>query len=142
MADPIRAMVYAGFGIDMSLPYWEAKKEEVIPALGVNPRNMMRTLGTEWGRMVNPDVWVILARTRLLSMGPGMVIADIRFENEAKWVRDIGGRIIHIERNAADNSVEHVSDTPVIKELGDGIISNNGTLEDLQGAVKDLLRIA
>lgn len=144
MADPIRAMLLGGFGIDMNDPYWIENKEQVIPALGKSPRDMMRTLGTEWGRdLVNQDIWLTLARQRLLAMGPGMVLADIRFENEAKWVRDMGGRIVHIDSKIhGQQDVQHSSDTPVIRELGDGIIVNNGSLEDLQSAVKDLLHIA
>jgi len=141
-ADPLRAMLWAGFGIDMNDPYWEANKEVPIPALGVSPRDMMRTLGTEWGRqMVNEDVWLILAKDKLLSQGSGMVIADVRFENEAAWVRDIGGRIIHVSRPGAPTDVAHASDTPIKQEPGDGHIVNMGTLEELQSSVGQLLHV-
>lgn len=144
MADPIRAMLLAGFGIDMSEPYWVANKEKVIPALGKSPRDMMRTLGTEWGRdLVNQDIWLTLARQRLLASGPGMVLADIRFPNEAAWVRDMGGRIVHINSKIfGEKDVAHLSDEPIAPEAGDGYIVNNGTLEELQIAVKDLLHVA
>src|SRR5690606_32540033 len=36
----------------------ERHKEEPLPWLGVSPRYMMQTLGTEWGRtMIHPDIW-------------------------------------------------------------------------------------
>ena len=83
LADPIRAMLVP-LGINLSDPYWQDRKEDIIPALGVSPRRMMQTLGTDWGRnMVNPEIWTLLAHARLICNGPGMVISDVRFENEA-----------------------------------------------------------
>ncbi len=140
-ADPIRAMLMP-IGVDMSDPYWQARKEEVIPALGVSPRRMMQTLGTEWGReLINPDLWLILAKQRLLNYGAGMVIADVRFENEAAWVRNQGGRVIHVIRKLAVPVAAHVSEAGVVVDLekGDVILHNEGSLQDLQHHVHEIL---
>lgn len=139
-ADPIRAMLVP-LGINMSDPYWQARKEDVIPALGVSPRRLMQTLGTEWGRqIINPDLWLILAKQRLLNFGPGMVIADVRFENEASWVRSQGGRVIHIERPNNVAVEAHASEAGVEfkGEEGDIKIVNGGTLEDLQNTIREV----
>lgn len=137
-ADPIKAMIVP-LGIDMSDPYWDAHKEEVIPALGVSPRRILQTLGTDWGRsIINPELWVILAHQRLLRSGPGMVISDLRFENEAAWVRRHGGRVVHITRACCAAVESHVSESGVDILPEDLVISNNGSLEDLQAAVKEL----
>lgn len=138
----MRAMLRVGLGIDLTEDYWIAKKEEIIPAIGKSPRELMQTLGTEWGRnFVNEDLWLILARQRLLKLGPGMVIADVRFDNEALWVRKLGGRIIHVRRDLAERVKQHASEVGVTMEEGDGVIVNNGTLEELQQAVKDLFHL-
>lgn len=140
-ADPIRAMLMP-IGIDMNDPYWQARKEEVIPALGVSPRRMMQTLGTEWGReLINPDLWLILAKQRLLNYGAGMVIADVRFENEAAWVRNQGGRVIHVIRKLAVPVAAHVSEAGVVADLekGDVILHNEGSLQALQHHVHEIL---
>lgn len=135
-------MLKAGFGIDLLEEYWMLNKETVIPAIGKSPRELMQTLGTEWGRnLVNEDLWLILARQRLLAAGPGMTIADVRFDNEAEWVRKLGGRIIHVKRDSAERVKQHASEVGVTEEPGDGIIMNNGTLEDLQQSVKDLFHL-
>lgn len=139
-ADPIRAMLVP-LGINMSDPYWQARKEDVIPALGVSPRRLMQTLGTEWGRqIINPDLWLILAKQRLLNFGPGMVIADVRFENEASWVRSQGGRVIHIERPNNVAVEAHASEAGIEfkGEEGDIKIVNGGTLEDLQNTIREV----
>ncbi len=141
-ADPMRAMLHAGFGIDLNDPYWLARKEDVIPALGKSPRQLMQTLGTEWGRdCVGNETWITLAKAKLLSQGSGMVIADCRFENEAAWIRSIGGRIIHVKRDAEAIN-PHSSEVGIAHDNGDGVILNNGDVADLQRAVKDLLHIA
>lgn len=133
-ADPLRAMLLAGFGIDMNEQYWKDRKEEPIPAFGVSPRQMMQTLGTEWGRkMINTDVWLLLAKNELITHGSGMIITDVRFENEAAWVRKMGGVVIHVKRDAAPTVSAHESENGVhVAELLDHIIMNDGSLEDLQ----------
>lgn len=140
-ADPIRAML-APLGVDMNDPYWQARKEDVIPALGVSPRRMMQTLGTEWGRnLINPDLWLVMAHQRLLRNGPGMVISDVRFENEAAWIRKHGGRIIHMIRPEAKAVEAHASEDGIEMLDTDAQLFNNGTLEELQLTVRELLRV-
>jgi hypothetical protein len=140
-ADPIRAML-APLGVDMNDPYWQARKEDVIPALGVSPRRMMQTLGTEWGRnLINPDLWLVMAHQRLLRNGPGMVISDVRFENEAAWIRKHGGRIIHVIRPEAKAVEAHASEDGIEMQDTDARLFNSGTLEELQLSVRELLRV-
>lgn len=140
-ADPIRAMLRQ-IGVDMDDPYWRDRKEQVIPALGVSPRRLMQTLGTEWGReQINADLWLILAQQRLLSNGPGMVISDVRFENEATWIRSLGGRIIHVHRPDVAKIEEHISEGGIESQPTDVKLFNNGTLEELQDAVRGLLNV-
>lgn len=140
-ADPIRDMLRA-IGLDMRDPYWADRKEAIIPALGVSPRRMMQTLGTEWGReQIHPDFWLRLAQQRLLNDGPGMIIPDVRFENEAAWVRGIGGLIVHIHREGAPAVEGHQSEAGISVHLTDAHVSNNGTLQDLQQVVKELYSV-
>ncbi len=140
-ADPLRAMLVP-LGVDMNDPYWKARKEEVIPALGVSPRRMLQTLGTEWGRnLINDDLWVLMAQQRLLNNGPGMIIPDVRFENEAAWVRRHGGLLIHVSRPDLKEVEAHISESGVQIEPTDAQLFNTGTLEELQQMVKDLLRV-
>ena len=136
-ADPLRSMLYAGFGIDMNSPYWKDHKEDIIPAFGVSPRQMMQTLGTDWGRqMVNTDVWLLLAKNKLLAQGPGMIVTDVRFENEAAWVRKMGGRVIHVYREDTPTVAAHASEAGVTRLPEDTAIYNAGTLDELQNVVR------
>jgi hypothetical protein len=140
-ADPIRAMLKAGLGIDMTDEYWIPRKEDPIPAFGnKSPRQMMQWLGTEWGRqLVDENLWLTLATDRLMSKGPGMIVTDCRFENEAAWIRRYGGRIIHLRRNAAQPVHGHLSEGGVQEGENDFVVHNNGTLEDLQERLREIV---
>ena len=71
-----------------------------------------------------------------------MVITDVRFENEAQWVRKMGGRIVHVIRNNAPTVNPHASEAGVVQLPEDGVIINEGTdLESLQLTVKEFLRV-
>jgi hypothetical protein len=138
-ADPMRDMLKA-IGMDLSDPFWQDRKDTPIPALGASPRRLMQTLGTEWGRqLINPDIWLVLAKQRLLAFGPGMIISDVRFENEANWVRSLGGLVIHLVRPSAPKIEQHISEAGVLVNDLDLVIHNNGTLEQLFDRVKETL---
>ena len=140
LADPIRAMLKAGLGIDMADSYWIEHKEDPVPAFGgKSPRQMLQWLGTEWGRdLVDRNLWVTLAIQKLINSGRGMIVPDVRFENEGSWVRR-HGILIHVVRRAVSAVAAHVSEDGVTIEPADYIIANDGSLEDLQLAVREIL---
>lgn len=140
-ADPIRRMMKAGLGIVMEDPYWQDRKEQPIPWLdGVTPRRLMQTLGTEWGRSISPQLWVRLAQGEYSLHGPGMVIGDARFDNEAEWVRNAGGVVIQITRGPAPVVEAHVSENGISEHLLDGTVTNDGSIDELTAALLRMLR--
>ena len=116
-------------------------KNTVIPEIGVSPRHIMQTLGTEWGQQcIGRDSWIKLLGLRLnaaLSRGVTHVaITDARFSVEADWVRAQGGKIWRIERPGVAPVREHVSEAGVAHVKADRVIHNTGTLEDLSKSVR------
>lgn len=115
------------------------RKNEIIPWLGVSYRKLAQTLGTEWGRDLHPDFWLLLAQRRVearRNLGvPGVVISDVRFDNEADWVRAEGGLIIHMEGPArsgmAVDGEGHASERGIKRQLNDVVVSNIGSLDFL-----------
>lgn len=130
-ADPMRAALKAMFDWDDS--YFEhPKKDEPLAELGgKSPRDLMKPLGTEWGReMVSKSLWIDIAARKtqsIIGAGINVLITDVRFENEAEWVRDSGGMLWHVDR---DSSVvdSHKSEAGVKFVKGDVRIYNNETL--------------
>jgi len=124
-AGPLRSCVADILGMDMAT--LEAEKEVPISWLdGVTPRQMMQTMGTEWGRtMVHPELWL---RALLRRIPPtGAIISDVRFENEAKLIKDHGGVLIRVTRTGTGAGDAHISETPVPEQYVDYTVANNGT---------------
>lgn len=64
----------------------------------ITPRNMLQLMGTEVGRdMIDPNIWVYSLERRL-ELYPNVVIADVRFPNEIKFIQSKGGFVIRVKR--------------------------------------------
>lgn len=125
-----------------------ADKERALPWLGKSPRELMQLLGTEWGRdLVHPQLWLLLAEQNLQALAEhdqamkGVVIRDVRFDNEADWVRSKGGTILHITRPDATEVASHTSESGVTHQSGDLTLVNDGTLDQLYDDVDALIRV-
>lgn len=142
-ADPIRRGVSAIFDLHRT-QMEHPEKEHGLPEIGRSPRQLMQTLGTEWGRnLVHPDLWIILARAAIHAdwvRHMNVVVTDVRFENEADMVRKMGGVIWHIHRSGAGTPHAHISENGVQFHTGcDIVISNNGSLQDLHNVIDKTL---
>jgi hypothetical protein len=119
------------FGIDR----WDDRdwKEAPLEGLGISPRRLAQTLGTEWGRMLDPGLWVRAMERQIESYSDTrVVIPDVRFENEAAFVRE-HGTLVHVQRSAATldgEAAAHASEAGVAHADGDLFVYNDGTLEE------------
>lgn len=138
-AMPFKNMLKA-IGVDLDDPEWEANKNTLVSIFNATPRKLLQTLGSDWGRnMIHPDIWVNLADIMFKRLGAGMVVADVRFENEAEWVLKNGGIIIRVTRNEADTPITHESEAGIPPELIFDTIENNGDLDELTAKVLTLM---
>lgn len=148
-ADPIRMMLrelLLSNGITDAWMQDRQLKEAIIPALGVSYRHMAQTLGTEWGRSLHTDFWTRTAGAYIddANQQPGtfnasFVVSDVRFANEAQWVRERGGVIWRVERSAAVPVRAHASEAEIYHIHADAVVDNNGSIDDLQLQVSQLL---
>lgn len=141
-ADPIYAMVASMTGVPESVLRDRDYKDRTLPALGCTPRRLLQTIGTDWGRrMISPDVWVMLAARRVEQLHADgwatVVLADVRFPNEAEWIRQgMGGQVWRVERpGLVPISDKHASEAGIPDALVDRVIVNAGDLEVLRAAV-------
>ncbi|MGT2507886.1 deoxynucleotide monophosphate kinase family protein [Cupriavidus basilensis] len=142
-ADPLRDMLVAGFGLEPA-DFQPGRKEEVHAHVGKSPRQLLQSLGTEWGRtLVAPDIWVRLAeariRAQLVDGGRGVVVSDVRMENEADMIRKLGGTVIHLHRAGARRVAEHTSEHGIGFGHGDIEMFNNGSPLELFEQLDDLV---
>lgn len=140
-ADPLRDGLMAIFNLDPN-DFEGEHKEQPLAWLGRSPRELMQSMGTEWARnSVHPDIWVKLAEqnldyiTRALSEVIGFVVSDVRFENEADFIRNRGGTLIHIRRKDAPGVNPHISEAGVCVHPNDLMLHNNGTIEEFLGSL-------
>ena len=136
-AEPMYNMLSAA-GFDFKSPDWAGLKEEPIAGIGKSPRQMLQTLGTEWGRkLVCEDFWIKLAEVRLNFM-TRMIISDCRFDNEADWIRQ-NGIVIRVIRPDVELVNPHESEAGISIREGDLTIENDSDLKDLRKKVNFLL---
>jgi hypothetical protein len=144
-ADPIRGMVRELLVANgCSADYMERRdlKETAIPGLGVSYRHLAQTLGTEWARVhFGADFWVRTLATRVAGLrGQGrrlFVVSDVRFANEAGWIRSQGGEVWMVERPGLAPVRAHASEC--INFRIDQVLRNSGTLADLERTTLDAL---
>ncbi|VVP32792.1 deoxynucleotide monophosphate kinase [Pseudomonas fluorescens] len=142
-ADPLRDGLMHIFNLS-PCDFTDGRKEQTLHWLGRSPRELMQSLGTEWGRnMVHPELWLLLAEQNLeflahaYDTSPGFVISDLRFENEADFVRNRGGSVLHILRADAAEVNPHVSESGIGIQDNDLVLHNNGSLDDLFGQLDE-----
>jgi len=116
----------------------------------VTPRWVLQYFGTEVMRQNMHDaIWVDSCMARY--DGKPTVIADTRFENEIKTIREMGGTILlvkrgqdpdwftdYVEGNIVPKNV-HSSEYAWAKSEYDHLITNDGTLEELHQKIDDLI---
>jgi len=117
-------------------------KEKPDPRWNVSPREIMQELGDHC-RNYNPNFFITHMRFRITkaqSQGvKNIVITDVRYDNEAKLIRELGGKVIKIDRNITTTKHSgHSSEQGIISDLVDYTVQNDGTIEQLIEKVKKI----
>lgn len=136
-ADPIREALKGAFGLNSSHFALE-RKELVVEWIGQSPRQLMQTLGTEWGRAkVAGDIWCRAMEQRIAIARrlhvEAIAITDVRFPEEAALIRRLGGQVWRIVRPGAETTTHcgHASETAARGIEAEVTLINDGTLEQL-----------
>lgn len=147
LKDMIRTMLH-GAGIPMEIVERMVEgdlKEQPIRfsnELSVTPRALMQTLGTEWGRSINPDLWADLTLAKAKASRSPVVIDDLRFPNEFDAVRNAGGIVGAIVRPGVIRPEHcHPSEGQLDNHKFDFVIYNDSTVEELICKVSSLLSV-
>ena len=144
LADPIYAALSAILGIPDTVLRQRATKEKPIDWLGKSPRQLLQTLGTDWGRtLVAEDIWLRIARRRIAELAESgaaaVVIADVRFDNEARMVQEMGGEVWGVDRGPTAEVSPHVSEAGLSPGMVDRVIDNTGTPDQTRQRVLAIL---
>lgn len=145
LADPMKEICQRVYRFtDEQLWGPSEKRAEAHPTLRqpdgspLTPRVALQLLGTEWGRRCCEDTWVrlLVEETREQGTYDVVIITDVRFRNEADYLRRYDGRIVRINRPGATGAVPggvvgHVSELEQDTVAGDYGVVNDGSLRDL-----------
>ena len=128
--------------------------------LHITPRNMLQLMGTEVGRsMIHPDLW-IYALEKKIDMYQNVVIADVRFQNEIKFIQEKGGFVVRVKRGAdpewhdtalkanLECNSDLMSDYPIhysewawIGQIMDYHLVNEGAISMLEADITHMLKV-
>jgi hypothetical protein len=109
---------------------WEMtkKKEEV--------RRLLQSLGLSARTVLDQDIWVIAALRKMEEVNNRYVVTDVRFENEAVMIKQLGGQVWRIQREFVGPVNDHISESELDNWEFDRVIHNNSTVASLELAVK------
>ena len=128
------AAVIAG---EPSGPYFTHEgKVEFSPVLGRTRREALQSLGSAVRSHLDEGVWVRRALAEWERLGrPATVISDVRYDNEAQKIRDLGGMVIRIDRPGpallSGAAAAHESEHGVCVDLVDEVFVNDGDIDDV-----------
>ncbi len=106
-------------------------------------REVLQYLGADVFRAMDRDHWVRRARVQLVGMParPGIVMPDVRFENEIALIRELGGSILRTVRQGGETTAasSHVSETELAAYPADFTVSAGpGDIAALHAAADEL----
>jgi hypothetical protein len=104
-------------------------------------RTAAQTLGTEWARNLDPEFWLSLATANTKGRKL-VVVSDVRFTNEADWIRNNGGEVWHIAGrsiNLVGSTKSHRSEVRLRRYPFDIVIDNSVDIDNLKTQISDLV---
>jgi hypothetical protein len=144
-ADTLKDAANLIYGLTWSEMNDPVLKEQRLPWCGLTPRFILQRLGAEVCRSISKTTWIDALNRQIDSSQDetAIVIPDVRFQNEVNNILAQGGEVWWIDRDGpgyTPNLGDHSSERPDLLTGVKHHLYNCGTLEELAGAVKTLLR--
>lgn len=98
-------------------------------------RRLLQDLGVGARKLFGDTFWIYQALSDVAPQDK-VVVSDVRFVNEADWIKDFTGQIWRVKRVGTTAVNEHVSESEMDGYPVDQIFVNNGTVEDLEALIK------
>jgi hypothetical protein len=144
-AGPLKDACKSLFNFTHEQLYDQDLKEKVDDRFHKSPRQILQWLGTDILRnQINQDFFIMNMKQRIEnSKANCIIISDVRFDNEAKFIKSLGGKIIKINRINGKTSEysEHVTENGISSNLIDIIFYNDETLENFQKTIKNFIKL-
>lgn len=147
-ADSLKKAASVIFNVALEDFYDRDVKEVKVPHWDMSPREMAQKLGTEACRRgIRDDIWIKSLESSIKTSETDIAfITDVRFDNEAEFVKSMGGIVVSIYRPDQKHieTSGHASEGGISDHLVDFIIKNitGNTFKaagDLQSIILDRL---
>lgn len=125
LADAIKdVMVFLHGWSRNRLDELEYKEDPKNSIYGMTPRQHLQIFG-DWGRNIDQDFWVNVVRKQIeYKKADYVFVPDVRYENEARFVRE-NGIVIHVERKGILNNDKHPSENGIEVHEKDLVFHND-----------------
>jgi len=132
--DPVKEVCRILFGFNDEQLY--GNKKEEMDKIGIKPREAFQKIGTEFGRnMIHQlfpniniklgELWIDVFKRN--NKKENIVLSDVRFQNEADAIKELGGIIIYID---SKYSIKDNHESEKIEVEYDYKLENYGSLQD------------
>jgi hypothetical protein len=153
-ADPLKRVCAIMFGLSDEQLYGELK-ETVDIRYNYTPRQILQKFGTEMIREKlhetfplmgdSSQFWIDCFKREYSNSDSNGVnelvcVTDVRFENEAKAIIDLGGIVILIERGFGSEDTHSSEKIDISDSLISYRIDNNGTIEQLYEQIRNIVQ--
>ena len=167
-ADALREEVKNAFGVGIECMLHRDEKEQPTQALAISrcadkrfinrmlaiaenpytprsPREILQLWGTEYRRECDSQTyWIDRLQDTIdyhVTAGKDVVVTDVRFVNEALYLKQIGGSLWRIYRPIAELAISsHSSESDIDRIEIDRIIVNDGSVGQLVHATRAAMR--
>lgn len=134
-AKPIKDACKTLFGFSQIQTEDRILKEQIDSFCGFSPRKAMQLMGTEYGReMLCKDIWIkraeLEARQNAI-LNISTIITDVRFQNEADWLRSQPNSLLiylKVPNLVRDEKYNHASEAGINLIESDFVIINDKKL--------------
>jgi hypothetical protein len=115
-------------------------KEVVLHAIGKTPREIWISFGNEVKEATYRNTWLdYLIKTSEEDKIDWLVVSDMRFPNEADYIREAGGLVIKVTRPSVLHTSDAADDPLLTYQNWSNVIINDGTLADFYSKVIEVV---
>jgi len=118
-ATPMKKMVSTILPLGMGAFTQENKNDPAHGLCGKSPRYLLEAIGTEWGKeLIGQEIWLEIVANQIHTGGADTyVIDDLRTDQEARYIHELGGMVIELSRAGVDYDRTHVTSSPISQDL-------------------------
>lgn len=146
-AENLRRMVAILVNIDVEQTRSASDKAVVLPGWGCTVGDLLQRFGTEVGRTIHPDAWVLSLLAGYKEGESFWVSDDCRFINEVNGIKERGGLLIRLngdpgkvyEEAGKVRNLNHASETALDEYDGfDVVINTENYLNEMDKLFEDI----